>query len=105
MSTTTRWVIRWTLRAAVALGVWAGIMLAMPFVGPSGRLIAVVGDPHQSVLAVLRAHGRIMAIKGRVVLTSADRPDYPRALYAAGSGLLIEGRIAEGCLQLTNSGA
>lgn len=105
MSTTIKRVRRWALRAALVLGAWAVIMLAMPFTGPQGRLIAVVGDPHRAVLAVLRSGGRIMAIKGRVVLTSSDRPGYPAALYREGAGLLIEGRIAEGCLQLANDGA
>lgn len=105
MSTTTRPLLRWALRAGLVLGLWAAFMLAMPFVGPDGRLIAVVGDPHRSVLAVLKAGGRIMAIRGRVVLTSSDRPGYPRRLYAAGAGILIEGRIAQTCLQLAKSGA
>ena len=82
---TTKRVLHWTLRAGLVLGLWAAVMLAMPFVGPDGRLIAVVGDPHQSVLAVLKAGGRIMAIRGRVVLTSSDRPDYPAALFPSAS--------------------
>ena len=98
MSTTIRQVRRWALRAALVLGAWAGIMLAMPFVGPQGRLIAIVGDPHRAVLAVLRSGGKVMAVRGRVVLTSSDRPGYPITLYRAGAGLLIEGRIAQSCL-------
>src|SRR5690349_7312637 len=43
--------------AALALAGWTAIMLAMPFLGPAGREVAVVGDPSAAIRAIARAGG------------------------------------------------
>ena len=51
-------IIRRLGHAALALAGWAAIMLAMPFLGPAGREVAVVGDMHAAVRAVADRAGR-----------------------------------------------
>ena len=96
---------RWCGWALVVLGGWAAIVLALPFVGAPGRLTAIVGDPARGASAVSRAGGSIVAIRGRVVLARSDRPGFARRLYVEGAPLVLEGRVAEGCLALAKAGA
>lgn len=81
--------------AALALLAWAGIMLAMPFVGPAGRQVAVLGDDAER--AVAQSGGRIVARRGKAVLAYAA----PLALYRHGATLVIEGRIAASCVSFS----
>ena len=69
MSTTIRAVGRAVAQLAVVLGAWVLILLAMPFVGPAGRQVAVIGDD----------------------------AGFVRRLYANGARAVIEGRIGAGC--------
>lgn len=90
----------WSARAALVLAGWAAIMLALPFVGPAGRLTAVVGPPGAAANAVVRAGGRIVEIRGDVVLARAADAGFATRLYRAGAPLVLEGRVAAGCLAL-----
>jgi hypothetical protein len=83
--------------AAVALAVWATVMLAMPFVGPAGRQVAVVGDRGRAVRAVADAGGAIVELRRGAVLARSDDPHFPSRLYRAGARLVLEGRIGAGC--------
>jgi len=74
---------------------WLAILIAMPFVGPSGRQVAVVGDAGRAVRIVAAAGGRVVEIRRGAVVAYAR----PAALYGAGAWLVIEGRIAAGCFQ------
>jgi hypothetical protein len=96
MSTIIR-LARWACGAALVLAVWALIMVAMPFVGPSGRQVAVVGDTAQAFRIVAAAGGQVVEARQGAVLARSDRPDFVRRLYRAGAPLVIEGRIAAGC--------
>jgi hypothetical protein len=87
--------------AALALAGWAAIMLAMPFLGPSGRQVAVVGDSAAAIRAISRAGGRIVEIRRGAVIARAD----PAALYRAGAWLVVEGRLAGGCDGAARAGA
>lgn len=105
MSTTTdrsrpRRALAWAGRAALVLAGWAAIMLALPFAGPAGRLTAVVGRPAVAVAAVRQAGGRIVEIRGNVVLARAPAGGFAARLYRAGAPLVLEGRVAAGCLAL-----
>jgi hypothetical protein len=91
--------LRWTGGAALALAVWAGILLAMPFVGPSGRLVAVVGGQAEAVRAIAAAGGRVVEVRGGAVLARSDRPGFALRLYRSGARLVVEGRIAAGCFR------
>ncbi len=81
------------IKAALALLGWLGVLLAMPFLGPSGRQVAVVGDPARAVRLVAEAGGQVIEVRGRAVLARAS----PAALYRAGAWLVVEGRLAAGC--------
>lgn len=87
-------------QAALALAGWAAIMLAMPFFGPEGRDVAVIGEVHAAVRAVVNSGGRVIGIRNGVVVARAD----PAALYRAGAGLVLEGRLAAGCGAAASAG-
>jgi len=93
-------IIRYGACAAAALAAWFAALVVMPFLGPSGRQVAVVGDAGSAARIVLAAGGRIVEVRGGAVLAYAD----PAALYRAGARLVIEGRIAGGCLQVASGG-
>jgi hypothetical protein len=82
---------------AVVLSAWAAIMLAMPFVGPSGRQVAVIGDSREALKAIAAAGGQVVEVRRGAVLAQSPDPHFPSRLYREGAPLLIEGRIAAGC--------
>jgi hypothetical protein len=94
--------VRW---ASIVLLAWAAIMVMMPFVGPSGRQVAVVGDASNAVRAITAAGGRVVEVRQGAVLTLADRPGFVLDLYRGGAPLVLEGRIAAGCFQPVRDGA
>lgn len=84
--------------AVIALAGWAVIMLAMPFVGPSDRQVAVVGDTGTALRTIADAGGRVVAVRKNAVLAVAnDGPGFVWRLYRNGAPLVIEGRIAAAC--------
>ena len=88
-------IIRHGRYALLALLGWLAILIAMPFLGPAGREVAVVGDAGRGVRIVAAAGGRVVEVRKGAVLAYAR----PAALYRAGAWLVIEGRIAAGCFQ------
>lgn len=94
-------IIRRLGQAGLALAGWAAIMVAMPFVGPEGREVAVIGDMHAAVRAVVNSGGQVIGIRNGVVVARAD----PAALYRAGAWLVLEGRLAAGCSAAIRAGA
>jgi hypothetical protein len=96
MSTTIR-VARWCGLALLVLLAWAAIMVAMPFVGPAGRQVAVVGETGAAIRAVAAAGGRLVEIRNGAVLAQSDDPHFPSRLYRSGARLVLEGRIGAGC--------
>jgi hypothetical protein len=90
-------IIEWTGRAALVLAAWLLILLAIPFLGPSGRDVAVVGDTAEAVNAIRAAGGSVVDIRKGAVLARSDKPGFTAALYHAGARLVIEGRIGAGC--------
>ena len=99
MSTTIRGALRWVRRASLVLIAWAAIMVALPFVGPSGRRVAVVGDASHAIRVITAAGGSVVEVRRGAVMTRADRPGFVADLYRAGAPLVLEGRIAAGCFQ------
>ncbi|HEX8192954.1 MAG TPA: hypothetical protein VF552_08645 [Allosphingosinicella sp.] len=83
--------------AGLVAGSWTLVMIALPFVGPSGRQVAVVGEPGDAVRAILAAGGSVVEVRGGAVLARSDRPGFAAALYREGASLVLEGRIAGGC--------
>ena len=82
---------------ALVLGGWTAILVAMPFVGPAGRQVAVVGEGNAAVRTIVAAGGQVIEARRGATLARSDHPSFVRALYAAGAPLVIEGRLAAGC--------
>lgn len=85
--------LRFAAGAALALAVWGGVLLALPFAGQPGRQVAVIADPD----VIVAAGGRLVDVRGNVVLARSDEPGFAAALYRHGAKLVIEGRVAGGC--------
>ena len=90
-------IARAAARVALVLGAWTLIMVAMPFVGPGGRQVAVTGDRAAAVRTIAAAGGRVVEVRRGATLARSDNPGFVWALYVAGAPLVIEGRIAAGC--------
>ncbi|WP_256926576.1 hypothetical protein [Sphingomonas sp. TZW2008] len=90
-------IIRALIGGALALVGWTLVMIIMPFVGPAGRQVAVIGESADAVRTVVAAGGRVVEVRRGATLARGDRPGFVRALYAAGAPLVVEGRIAAGC--------
>jgi hypothetical protein len=101
MSTIIERLARACAIGGLVAGSWALVMIAMPFVGPPGRQVAVVGEPADAVRAILAAGGSIVEVRGRAVLARSAAPGFVAALYREGAGLVIEGRIGAGCFGST----
>lgn len=82
--------------AALVLGLWTAAMLAMPFIGPPGRLVAVTGGETAALRQTIAAGGKLIEIRNGVVLARGG-PGFAARLYRAGAPLVLEGRIAAGC--------
>lgn len=96
MSTTIR---RNALLLGAVLLAWGAMLLAMPFVGPSGRQVAVIGGEARSLAAIRAAGGRVVELRDGAVIARSDRPGFAWALYRAGARLVLEGRIGAGCFR------
>ena len=90
-------ILRAIALVALVMSGWFTVMIAMPFVGPSGRDVAVVADRTRAVNAIIAAGGRIVDVRQGATIARSDKPGFVLALYAAGAPLVIEGRIAAGC--------
>ena len=88
---------RWLGWAAATLAAWAAVMVAIPFFGPAGRQVAVVGDAAGALRAVSAAGGRVVETRRGAVLARSDDPRFPLRLYRSGARLVLEGRIGAGC--------
>jgi hypothetical protein len=97
MSTIISRAARAAALAALVLLAWALIMIALPFAGPVGRQVAVVGDSGRAVRAIAAAGGSVVEIRRGATLARSKRRGFVLALYRNGAPLVIEGRIAAGC--------
>lgn len=98
MSTIIR-LLRWAGAATLVLAVWALVMLALPFLGPAGRQVAVVSDTAKAFRIIAAAGGQVVEARRGAVLARSDRPGFVLRLYRAGAPLVLEGRIAAGCFR------
>lgn len=96
-------VVRGAALVALVLGLWTLVMIAMPFVGPAGRPVAVIGDAAAAVRTIAAAGGTVVEVRRGATLARSDHPGFVAGLYVEGAPLVIEGRIAAGCL--ANAGA
>jgi surface antigen len=90
---------RWSAGAAAALAFWGAVMVALPFLGPPGRQVAVIGGQAEAFRIVAAADGHVVEVRGGAVLARSDRPGFAGRLYRAGARLVIEGRIGAGCFR------
>jgi hypothetical protein len=98
MSTIIR-AARWFGGALFVLAAWMLVMVAIPFLGPAGRQVAVVGDTASAFRIIAAAGGQVVEARRGAVLARSDRPGFVRRLYRAGAPLVLEGRIAAGCFR------
>jgi hypothetical protein len=99
MSTIIEAGLRWAGGAALVLLAWAAVMVALPFVGPDGRQVAVVGGSAAGVRAVAAAGGRVVEVRRGAVLARSDAAGFAARLYRNGAVLVIEGRVGAGCFR------
>lgn len=97
MSTTIRRITRTVAQLLLVLGAWVAILLAMPFVGPAGRQVAVIGDSSAAARIIAAADGRIVEVRRGATLARSDDPGFVRRLYVNGARAVVEGRIGAGC--------
>lgn len=90
---TIRRAVRGLGYALAVLLAWFAIMLAIPFVGPAGRVVAVVAP----IAVVEAAGGRIIEVRRGAVLAQSSDPEFVARLYRGGARVVLEGRIAIGC--------
>ncbi|MBB3691411.1 hypothetical protein FHY05_000018 [Sphingomonas sp. BK580] len=93
MSTITRTAVH----VALVLLLWSFVMIAMPFIGPAGRQVAVVGDANRAMRAIVAAGGQVVEVRRGATLARSRYPGFVRRLYANGAVAVFEGRIAGGC--------
>jgi len=95
---TIRSAVRGCAQAGLALLGWTAIMLAMPFVGPGGRGVAVVGP----VAAIPAAGGRVVEVRRGAVLARGEGRNFVARLYRNGARIVLEGRIGAGCFPVAS---
>lgn len=97
MSTTIKRITRTAAQLLMVLGAWIAILLVMPFVGPAGRQVAVIGNGSAAVRIIAAAGGRIVEVRRGATLAHSDDPRFVQRLYANGARAVVEGRIGAGC--------
>ena len=95
MFTTIRPMIRFAGGALLTLGLWGGVLVALPFVGEPGRQLAVIADP----AVIVAAGGQLVDVRGKLVLARSNQPGFAARLYRHGAGLVVEGRVVGGCFR------
>lgn len=97
MSTTIKRVLRTGGLFIFVLAAWLAVMVALPFVGPAGRQVAVIGDSARAARVIAAAGGDIIERRDGATLARARGRGFIAALYRNGAPLVIEGQIAAGC--------
>jgi hypothetical protein len=82
--------------ALVAVG-WLAVVLALTFVSPPGRAMAVIGPPSLTFAAIGKANGRIVSASDYVTIARSDDAGFVAHLYAAGALLVLDAEQAGGC--------
>jgi hypothetical protein len=72
----------------------------MPFVGPGGRDVAVVGDSARAMRIIAAAGGEVVQVRRGATLARSTQRGFVASLYRHGAWLVIEGRIGAGCTAL-----
>ncbi|MEA2928576.1 MAG: hypothetical protein QOG38_1004, partial [Hyphomicrobiales bacterium] len=80
----------------VAVG-WLAVVLALTFVSPPGKAMAVIGPPSLTFAAISKANGRIVSASDYVTIARSDDAGFVAHLYAAGALLVLDAEQAGGC--------
>jgi hypothetical protein len=94
---------RWgRIAGAIALvtGGWLAVVVALTFGSASGKSMAVIGPPSQTLTAIARANGRILASNDYFTIARSDDAGFVARLYAAGALLVLDAEQAGGCTGL-----
>jgi hypothetical protein len=96
---------RGRLAGAVALVIvgWLTVVVALTFVSAPGKSLAVIGPPSQTLAAIARANGRILASNDYFTIARSDDAGFVARLYAAGALLVLDAEQAGGCTGLSPS--
>ena len=88
-------------RIAAAIGLvacgWVVVIVALTFGSAPGKSMAIVGPSAQTLAAVVRANGRVLASNGFVTIARSDDAGFVARLYAAGALLVLDAEQAGGC--------
>jgi hypothetical protein len=82
---------------ALVIGGWLAVVVALTFGSAPGKSMAVIGPPSQTLAAIARANGRIMASNGYFTIARSDDAGFVARLYAAGALLVLDAEQAGGC--------
>ena len=82
--------------ALVACG-WFAVVVALTFLSAPGSSMAVVGPQAQTLAAIVKANGRILASNRYVTIARSDNSGFVAHLYAAGALLVLDAEQAGGC--------
>jgi hypothetical protein len=97
---TTQQKRRWHLMAvyaALVVAGWLVAVLALTFVSPPGKAMAIVGVPAQAIAAIAAADGRIISAGRFVTIARSDDVHFVAKLYAAGALVVLDAEQAGGC--------
>ena len=94
---------RWSRIAgaiALVIGGWLAVVVALTFGSAPGKSMAVIGPPSQTLAAIARANGRILASNDYFTIARSDDAGFVARLYAAGALLVLDAEQAGGCTGL-----
>jgi hypothetical protein len=81
----------------LVIGGWLTVVVALTFGSPPGKSMAVIGPPSQTLAAIARANGRILASNDYFTIARSDDAGFVPRLYAAGALLVLDAEQAGGC--------
>src|SRR5262245_39769954 len=91
---------RWRrIASTIALVIcgWLAVVIALTFGSAPGKSMAVIGPPSQTLAAIAKANGRVLASNNYVTIARSDDAGFVGRLYAAGALLVLDAEQAGGC--------
>ena len=80
---------------------WLTVVVALTFGSAPGESMAVIGPPSQTLVAIAKANGRILASNDYFSIARSDDAGFVARLYAAGALLVLDAEQAGGCTGLS----
>lgn len=93
------WIAALGCVSTVTLG-WLTLVLALTFISPPGKSMAIIGPTSQALRAVSQTNGRVLSASGYVTIARSDDADFVAQLYAAGALLVLDAEQVGGCTGL-----